>query len=67
MTSTNQNTMRVVSPTATPKLSEAQNEDMTEKTAAELRALCDEQGEEFDTGLTEAQAQQRIAALKEMG
>jgi len=66
MTSTNQSSFRVVPPAATPELSEAHNEEMTEKTAAQLRKLCAEKGEEFDTALTEAQAQQRIAALKDM-
>ena len=37
---------------------------MTDKTAAELRTLCEELGEEFDMALTEAQARDRIAALQ---
>ncbi|WP_299046056.1 hypothetical protein [uncultured Tateyamaria sp.] len=66
MTSTKQSSMRVVAPEINPPLSEAKDEEITEKTAAELRKLCKEKGEEFDTALTEAQARERIARLKEM-
>ena len=38
---------------------------LTEKTAAELRDICDEAGEPFDGNLTEQQARLRIIALKE--
>ncbi|MEL6463828.1 MAG: DUF3072 domain-containing protein [Pseudomonadota bacterium] len=65
MTSTNQSSMRVVAPGINPELSEAKDEQITDKTAAELRKLCDEKGEEFDTALTEAQARERIALLKD--
>ncbi|MEM8653313.1 MAG: hypothetical protein AAGF36_01095 [Pseudomonadota bacterium] len=67
MTSTNQSSMCVAAPEINPKLSEAKDEDITEKTAARLRELCAEKGEEFDTSLTEAQAQERIALLEDMG
>ncbi|WP_299676537.1 DUF3072 domain-containing protein [uncultured Roseobacter sp.] len=40
--------------------------EMTEETAARLRALCDTTSETFDASLTEAQAQKRIAALREL-
>ncbi|MCV3270549.1 DUF3072 domain-containing protein [Roseobacter sinensis] len=39
---------------------------MTEETAARLRAICDATSEPFDASLTEAQAQKRIAALREL-
>ncbi|SDE85504.1 DUF3072 domain-containing protein [Limimaricola pyoseonensis] len=44
----------------------AENPDapMTEEQAAELRQLCERTGEEFDTSLTEAQAVERIDALR---
>jgi hypothetical protein len=37
---------------------------MDEKQAAELRKLCEKQGEPFDGNLTAAQAAERIEALK---
>ncbi|WP_099826838.1 DUF3072 domain-containing protein [Oceaniglobus indicus] len=40
------------------------DDPMTEKQAAELRALCEETGEPFDGNLTSAQAQDRIDYLK---
>lgn len=39
---------------------------MTEKQAAELRHLCEDMGKPFDGNLTAGQADERIAALKEM-
>ncbi|QJF52195.1 DUF3072 domain-containing protein [Roseobacter ponti] len=39
--------------------------ELTEKTAAELRDICDQTGEPFDGSLTEGQARRRIIALKE--
>ncbi|WP_299969003.1 DUF3072 domain-containing protein [uncultured Roseobacter sp.] len=47
-------------------LAETDSGEITEQTAAELRALCDKTGEPFDGNLTEAQAQKRIAALREV-
>jgi hypothetical protein len=38
---------------------------MTEKQAVILRDLAERAGEEFDTSLTEGQAEERIAALRE--
>ncbi|MDW4498730.1 hypothetical protein R5H30_12110 [Sulfitobacter sp. D35] len=43
------------------------DQEMTDKTAAKLRALCEEKGETFDTALTEEQAQARIEALESDG
>ncbi|KAF0677226.1 DUF3072 domain-containing protein [Profundibacterium mesophilum] len=37
---------------------------MSDKQAAQLRALCQERGEDFDPGLTAAQADERIEAMK---
>jgi uncharacterized damage-inducible protein DinB len=37
---------------------------MTERQAVELQQLCAETGEEFDTSLSQAQAEERIAALR---
>ena len=42
------------------------DQPMTSEQAVELRQLCEQTGEEFDTSLTERQANQRIAALKDM-
>ncbi|WP_191090173.1 DUF3072 domain-containing protein [Histidinibacterium aquaticum] len=62
----------MIPPTAKPVLDEPEAETeegpdapMTEDQARELRALCEELGEEFDTSLTERQANARIDALKE--
>ncbi|MBB3711607.1 hypothetical protein FHS00_001178 [Limimaricola variabilis] len=38
---------------------------MNPQQATILRDLCEKTGEEFDTALTEAQADERIAALRE--
>ena len=40
------------------------DEPMTGAQASYLRTLCEETGEEFDPGLTKAEASQRIDALK---
>ncbi|WP_299655985.1 hypothetical protein [uncultured Tateyamaria sp.] len=66
MSSTNQSSRLVVSPASAPDASDESVAEMTEKTAAELRALCEAKGEPFDTALSETQAQQRIEALKAM-
>ncbi|XDA97239.1 hypothetical protein AB1M95_14105 [Sulfitobacter sp. LCG007] len=39
--------------------------EMSDETAARLRALCEQTGEPFDTALTEDQALERIEALEE--
>jgi len=41
------------------------DEPMTGAQASYLQTLCEEVGEEFDDGLTKAQASERIDALKE--
>lgn len=66
MPKTNQSSMLVKAPAAAPELPETHDAEMTEQTAAELRALCAEKGVEFDTALTEAQARERIVALGDM-
>ena len=40
--------------------------EITPETAARLRDLCAETGEDFDGNLTELQARRRIAALEEV-
>lgn len=64
MSKTTQSTARVTTPEATDRPGIAPDAQMTDKTAAELRTLCEELGEEFDMALTEAQARDRIAALQ---
>jgi uncharacterized damage-inducible protein DinB len=60
MSKTTQSSMRVA--VDDPSLSDDQ--PMSERTAAELRELCEETGEPFDTALSELQARERIAALR---
>ncbi|MFL4468438.1 hypothetical protein ACERZ8_00600 [Tateyamaria armeniaca] len=66
MSNTSQNSFRVAAPGLDTDLPEADSDEMTEPTAAELRALCEEKNEVFDASLTEKQARNRIAALKEL-
>ncbi len=40
--------------------------EMTAKQTAELTELCAELGEDYDSSLTEKQAQERISTLREM-
>ncbi|HXF72302.1 MAG TPA: DUF3072 domain-containing protein [Actinomycetota bacterium] len=42
------------------------DEPMTDRQASYLRYLCGELGEEFDPGLTKAEASKRIAELEEL-
>ncbi|MEO0390630.1 MAG: hypothetical protein AAF218_06775 [Pseudomonadota bacterium] len=67
MTKTTDPALMTGSPAPMPRVDAHCDTPMTEKTAAVLRELCAKQGEPFDTALTEAQAQERIAALKEAG
>ena len=66
MSKTAQSSMLIKSPAAAPDTEGAEGQEMTDKTAAELRELCRKTGETFDTSLTELQARQRIDALRDM-
>lgn len=65
MSDTTQSSMLIKSPADAPEVNGDPDGEMTERTAAELRDLCERKGEEFDTALTEGQARERIAALKD--
>ncbi|MGZ2256836.1 hypothetical protein [Roseobacter sp. A03A-229] len=57
----------IAGPQAIDLDTDAQSEtEMTEETAARLRAICETTSEPFDASLSEAQAQKRIAALSEL-